>query len=88
VGTLTTPASVSDNRMFVAYRTINASGSAATGSFTTNVANGASTAEVGVSVLLTATGLTPPLNTSVRSVLSSVIGGRESHQAQDWTVTR
>lgn len=88
VGTLTTPASVSDNRMFVAYRTINASGSEATGGFTTNVANGASTAEVGVSVLLTATGLTPPLNTSVRAVLSSVIGGRESHQAQDWTVTR
>jgi hypothetical protein len=28
------------------------------------------------------------LNTSVRAVLTSVIGGRESHQAQDWTATR
>lgn len=28
------------------------------------------------------------LNSSVRAVLTSVVGGRESHQAHDWTVTR
>jgi hypothetical protein len=28
------------------------------------------------------------LNSSVRAVLTSVVGGRESHQAQDWTSTR
>lgn len=34
-------------------------------------------------------GLTPPaLNSSVRVVLTSVVGGKESHQSQDWTVTR
>ncbi len=30
----------------------------------------------------------PVLNTSVRATVSSVVSGRESHQAQDWTVTR
>lgn len=87
-GTLITPSSVADNRLFVAYKTIMTSGTASTGNFTTNVADGTSCAEVSVSILLTATGLTSPLNSSVRAVLSSVIGGRESHQAQDWTTTR
>lgn len=30
----------------------------------------------------------PVLNTSVRAVLTTDVGGRESHQAQDWTVAR
>ncbi len=30
----------------------------------------------------------PELNASVRAILTSVVSGRESHQAQDWTVTR
>jgi hypothetical protein len=87
-GTLTTPSSVADNRLAVAYRIASTPSVELTGQFNTNVSAQSNVGEASVSIVLTATSLTPPLNTSVRSVLSSVIGGRESHQAQDWTVTR
>jgi hypothetical protein len=87
VGTLTTPQSVTDNRLFIAYRSAPTAGISYTGSFAVNVEN-TNNAKVAISLAITATGLTAPLNTSVRATVHAVVGGRESHQAQDWTATR
>lgn len=86
-GTLTTPSSVVDNRMYSAYVTAATIGSQ-TGHFSVNVPDSSGNAQVAVSVSLTTVTPTDPVNTTVRAVLTSVVGGRESHQAQDWTVTR
>lgn len=51
-GTLTTPSSVADNRLFVGYRGDVNSGQSASGSFTTNLTDGGNNGKVKISVLV------------------------------------
>jgi hypothetical protein len=85
-GVLTTPSSALDNRLFVAYETA-VNTTQKTGYFTTNTGS-TDNGEAAISVVLTASGVTIPLNTSVRAVLKSVRNGVDSYQSHDFTVAR
>jgi hypothetical protein len=85
-GTLSTPSNVTENRLFVAYGTA-FNTSQKTGSFTTNLSS-TDNGEAAISVVLTASGVIIPLNTSVRAVLKAVRNGVDSYQSHDFTVSR